>query len=188
MGQKPFVAEEETGKDISQLRSLDELLRLIGATGKARALATMSDQFNIYPHAPGDSPAMLDALKRAYIDAPDQPLFFAYAVDNAITVNMRPYLTITESSQCHFPTSGNSIPFEGLVYRTGHTKSGCHDPKGMMVLYGPGITPGSQLDDCNNLDIAPTLLTLMGARVPLAMQGRVLWEAFSGRRAVAAAR
>jgi hypothetical protein len=188
MGQKPFVAEDESGKDISQLRSLDELLRLIGATGRARALATMSDQFNIYPHSPDDSPAMLDALKRAYIDTPDQPIFFAYAVDNAITVNMRPYLTISESSQCHFPASGNSIPFESLVYRTGHTKSGCHDPRGMMILYGPGILPGSQLDHCNNLDIAPTLLTLMGARVPAAMKGRVLWEAFSGRRAVAAAR
>ena len=58
-------------------------------------------------------------------------------------------------------------------------KTGCHDPRGVMLLYGPGIRRGEHISDCNNLDIAPTLLTLLGLPVPHEMGGRVLAEAFS---------
>ena len=55
---------------------------------------------------------------------------------------------------------------------------GCHDPKGMMMLYGAGIRRGTPIGDSTNLDIAPTLLTLLGLPVPEYMKGRVLREAF----------
>ena len=31
-----------------------------------------------------------------------------------------------------------------------------------MILYGPGVRAGARVAEANNLDIAPTLLTLMG--------------------------
>jgi arylsulfatase A-like enzyme len=71
----------------------------------------------------------------------------------------------------------NSFRFEDLVYGTGLIKSGCHDPKGMMMLYGQGIRPGTHIGECTNLDIAPTLLTLLGLPVPEELNGRVLREA-----------
>jgi predicted AlkP superfamily phosphohydrolase/phosphomutase len=72
-----------------------------------------------------------------------------------------------------------------MVYNTGSVKSGCHDPQGVLMLYGSGIQQGHKLSECNNLDIAPTLLDLLGLRAPVAMQGRLLEEAFSERAAVA---
>jgi arylsulfatase A-like enzyme len=48
----------------------------------------------------------------------------------------------------------------------------------MMILYGPGVRSGGSIAEANNLDIAPTLLTLMGLPVPEGMRGRVLSEAF----------
>jgi bisphosphoglycerate-independent phosphoglycerate mutase (AlkP superfamily) len=49
----------------------------------------------------------------------------------------------------------------------------------MMILYGPGFRSGVRIAEANNLDIAPTLLTLMGLPVPEEMRGRVLSEAFA---------
>ena len=48
-----------------------------------------------------------------------------------------------------------------------------------MMIYGPGIRAGEEIINCTNLDIAPTLLTLLGVPVPAEMTGRVLSEAFA---------
>ena len=50
----------------------------------------------------------------------------------------------------------------------------------MMLLYGPGIASGGHSAECNNLDLAPTLLTILGLPVPGHMKGRVLAEAVGG--------
>jgi len=96
-----------------------------------------------------------------------------------LTVNLKFYEETAENSRCVFPhrEADNTFLYSDLVYGTGMVKSGCHDPKGMMILYGPGVRSG-RIAEVNNLDIAPTLLTLMGLPVPEEMKGRVLSEAF----------
>jgi hypothetical protein len=180
MGQQPFIADGKTGRAINQVRSLDYLLKIIGVGG-ARALSTMSDQFNIYAESAEEREFIMRALESAYVDRKDQPMFYAYAVEDGITVNLRPYIEATESSRCYFPHLGldKSFAYEELVYTTGGMKSGRHDPKGMMILYGAGIRCGARIQKCDNLDIAPTLLTLMGLDVPAEMKGRVLEEAMA---------
>src|SRR4029434_2104116 len=49
MGQKPYISQLRNGKPISQLRSLDRLMEIVGLNGHVQALSTMSDQFNLYP-------------------------------------------------------------------------------------------------------------------------------------------
>jgi len=98
-----------------------------------------------------------------------------------LTVNLKFYGETTEDSPCAFPhrESDNTFLYSDLVHGTGLVKSGCHDPKGMMILYGPGVRRGGRITEANNLDIAPTLLTLMRLPVPEEMKGRVLSEAFA---------
>ena len=181
MGQKPFISPLRKGKPISQVRSLDRLLQILGVEGRARALSTMSDQFNIYADGPEDRDFILNALQAAYIDKPDRPMFWTQAVDNSITVCLKFYDETSEDSRCYFPhrEKDDSFRYEDLVYSSETVKSGCHDPKGMMLLYGPGIRRGGRISECNNLDIAPTLLSLLGLPIPIGMTGRVLQEAFS---------
>jgi hypothetical protein len=57
-------------------------------------------------------------------------------------------------------------------------KQGMHHPSGLLAFHGAGIRAGVRLPECTNLDIAPTLLTLMELPVPPAMPGRVLSEAW----------
>jgi type I phosphodiesterase/nucleotide pyrophosphatase len=181
MGQKPYVSPLRNGKPISQLRSLDRLMGIVGLSGRAHALSTMSDQFNIYPDTAATGAEAIKIFEAAYVDLPSRPMFHVLRVEDCLTVNLRFYEETTEDSRCVFPhrKTDNSFRYSDLVYGTGMVKSGCHDPKGMMILYGAGVRSGRSLAGANNLDIAPTLLTLMGLPVPKEMRGRVLVEAFA---------
>ncbi|HEX8068929.1 MAG TPA: alkaline phosphatase family protein [Pyrinomonadaceae bacterium] len=178
MGQQPYVSRLKRGKYIAQLRSLDRLLDILGVQGRARALSTMSDQFNIYPDTAQTLQAVSRRLAAAYIDTPERPMFNLQALDNSLTVTLRHYDEVYEDSRCHFPHRGpqGAYRFEDLVYSTGLVKSGYHHPQGVLLLYGPGIRRGAHVAACDNLDLAPTLLTLLGLPVPTEMTGRVLLD------------
>ncbi len=57
--------------------------------------------------------------------------------------------------------------------------SGTHRLNGMALLWGRAICAGGHLRDAQILDLAPTILHLMGHSVPHDMDGRVLTEALS---------
>jgi hypothetical protein len=55
-------------------------------------------------------------------------------------------------------------------------------PPGIFVAAGPGVPQGGTLADATLLDIAPTVLTLLGLPAAADMPGRVLRELFPGHR------
>jgi hypothetical protein len=141
----------------------------------------MSDQFNLYTETARDSDEAAKILESAYVDEPDREMFVIHRLNDCLTVNLKFYEETSEASRCVFPHRevDNAFLYSDLVYETGLVKSGCHDPKGMMMFYGPGVRKGGRIAESNNLDIAPTLLTLMGLPVPEEMKGRVMSEAFA---------
>jgi predicted AlkP superfamily phosphohydrolase/phosphomutase len=56
--------------------------------------------------------------------------------------------------------------------------SGFHRLDGMLIAKGPGIREGVTLDRATLVDLAPTILYLMGSRIPDDMDGQVLTELF----------
>lgn len=80
------------------------------------------------------------------------------------------------------PTGHVRLPARELLEQHAEVaKSGRHHPKGVLLLHGPDVVAGVNLGRCDNLDIAPTLLTLLRQQVPEAMTGRVLEEALQRR-------
>jgi hypothetical protein len=59
--------------------------------------------------------------------------------------------------------------------------SGDHHPQGIIIARGPGIRQGHRLDSASVLDVAPTILALMGTPVAEDLDGRVLFEALTER-------
>lgn len=55
-------------------------------------------------------------------------------------------------------------------------RGGTHRMQGVLVAAGPSIQPGATFRDAALIDIAPTLLYLLGVPVPGEMDGRVLTE------------
>jgi len=54
--------------------------------------------------------------------------------------------------------------------------SGCHRLQGILLAKGPSVLQGQEVRGARILDLAPTILHLMGAAVPADMDGRVLDE------------
>jgi len=63
--------------------------------------------------------------------------------------------------------------------------SGCHRREGIFIAAGAGIRSGVTLPEANILDLAPTLLHLLGEAVPRVMDGHVLTEALANHRTIA---
>ncbi len=55
---------------------------------------------------------------------------------------------------------------------------GCHRQDGIVLFYGKRVRPGQHLEGAQLVDLAPTILALMGEPIPTAMDGRVLARAF----------
>lgn len=58
-------------------------------------------------------------------------------------------------------------------------KSGTHRPDGILFLTGPGVNKGHEISGATLLDIAPTVLALLGVPIPQQMDGRVLEAAIN---------
>ncbi len=59
-----------------------------------------------------------------------------------------------------------------------------HRPQGIFVLHGPGIRADESIDGATLLDLAPTILTLLGLPVGEDMEGKVLINAFTETPAI----
>ncbi len=57
--------------------------------------------------------------------------------------------------------------------------SGTHRPNGMFLLWGPPVKKGAWHDNAQIIDLAPTILHLLGESVPSNMDGSVLEAAFA---------
>ncbi len=71
-----------------------------------------------------------------------------------------------------------------LVTRQIRGDSGCHRLHGLLVAWGADIRPGLAPEGAHIMDLAPTILHLMGLPVPDDMDGRVLSSMLSSDRPV----
>ena len=62
--------------------------------------------------------------------------------------------------------------------------SGCHRRHGMLIAWGDGIRSGGAIKGARIMDLAPTILHLLGLPVPDDMDGRVLESAISAPHSV----
>jgi predicted AlkP superfamily phosphohydrolase/phosphomutase len=63
--------------------------------------------------------------------------------------------------------------------------SGCHRREGIFIVSGPAIRQAEEVAETNILDLAPTIMHLLGETVPRIMDGRVLQEIFNSPTEVA---
>jgi hypothetical protein len=180
MGQKPFHSRIEGGKRIKQWRSLPKLLDILGVKDRAHAVSTMSDEFCITAPDEAVRRDIAEGLTTAYVDKPEQPMFFVQAVGSTVRINLVPYSAkqVNDDSHIFFQTRGGRAAYRhgDVVYDTGQLKSGCHDPRGLAIFYGAAIPRGLRLAEYDNLDFAPTFLNILGLPVPEYMTGRVMEE------------
>jgi predicted AlkP superfamily phosphohydrolase/phosphomutase len=101
-----------------------------------------------------------------------EELFSGPCLDQAPDLILRP----REPSDIFFGLAdfGHSATVS-TVYRY----SGMHRDYGMLIMNGPGILQGSEIQAAAIYDLAPTVLHAMGLPVPADMDGHVLESAFT---------
>jgi arylsulfatase A-like enzyme len=62
-------------------------------------------------------------------------------------------------------------------------KSGSHRDNGIFLAEGPGVRSGLTVDGAHIMDVAPTILHVLGVPVPADMDGRVLVDVLEGEAA-----
>jgi predicted AlkP superfamily phosphohydrolase/phosphomutase len=63
--------------------------------------------------------------------------------------------------------------------------SGCHRREGIFIANGRNLSHGHRLDEASIVDLAPTILHLLGEPVPKIMDGQVLMDIFEEPKEVA---
>lgn len=134
--------------------------------------------------APEDARSVLDDLKGGLLAIPHpetgQPLvshvYEREELYKGPEAHLAPDLTVV-LSDWRYRTIGLHDFTTNQVISPAFGPTGDHRMEGVFIGSGPAFLPGSTLaDDANLLDIAPTVLHLLGVPTPADMDGRVLTE------------
>ncbi|MBY0527656.1 MAG: alkaline phosphatase family protein [Gemmataceae bacterium] len=182
LGQQPYVNDEfPEGRAILRLRDVRPVIELCGLTGHCTPLSMMAPQWNLRIADPERRKHAERVLGSAWVGTPGTQLFAFVTAGDTINFNVRQTSMRKPDldALCSFPDAGGRTMKLGELCAADDAtpKEGCHDRPGVIVLRGPGIRRGVQMNDCTNLDLAPTILHLLGLPVPAHMHGRVLFEA-----------
>ena len=189
LGHQPYVDETfQAGRAVVRVRDIDRVVDLLGLTGRCTTLSVMAPQWNLKVPDPALRAHAEAVLDTAYLGSPGASLFSRVSMGDTICFNIfqKGLKTLDLDAECVFPEAGERrIKLGELCAAQDATpKEGCHEREGVLVMRGPGIRKGARLHECSNLDVAPTILHLMGIPIPAHMKGRVLEEAFEGPTSV----
>lgn len=190
LGQQPYVVEDfPEGRKVVRVRDIGRLMELCGVAGHCEPISMMAPQWNVRIADPSRRAQAERVLRSAWTGTPGTRLYAFETVGDTICLNVcqKSLKAIDLAAPCGFPDAGDRRFTLGelCAVQDATPKEGYHDRVGLALLHGPGIRRGGRLGECTNLDLAPTMLHLLGLPIPPHMKGRVLEEAFEGPVAVA---
>ncbi len=169
-----------------ELRELVDWSRTVAFAGAAHELCIHINRRDRFTHGivePGDVPAVATAIADMLLglrDEQGQPLianvYSAHELFNGPMLHTAPDLFVRPADPRDVVSDG--LLRGGRLYRwETHHCGGWHRPLGILLAAGAGIR---HVDDWQSpptlLDIAPTLLALLGYRPPADFDGRILAE------------
>src|SRR5262249_49788092 len=181
MGQKPWIPASygNVAPETCRIRSIERLVEILGIQDQCDFFSTMAPQWNIRISNSIVRKTTISHLHAARYQPGNKSMYSVLEVADSIVVTPVSHHGLSPSTICSFPTLEQSprYPFSELVVQEDNTrKSGCHDPIGMLAFYGHSVYKHYDLGTVNILDIAPTLLALLGLPVPSYMRGRILTD------------
>lgn len=183
LSQQPYVTDEfPDGRSVLRIRDIEQVVDLLGASGHCRAYPVMATQWNMDFDSAESLQAASQAISQATVGEPGLELFAHTIVGNTISINIRQKLPrpIDGNADCVFPATGKRVKMREIcAEQDATTKQGYHDRPGVLIVAGPGMASNIDIGECSTLDLAPTMLTLLGIEVPDYMTGTVLKQIFA---------
>lgn len=182
LGQQPYVVDEfPEGRKVVRIKSIEQLLELGGIAGHCEAIPMMAPQWNIRIPDPQKRAQAETIFRTAWTGTPETRLYALDTVGDTVCINV--FQNNLKGIDLEAPCVVASRNFrlgELIATQDATPKEGWHERTGVVVFRGAGVRKGVQIGECTNLDLAPTMLHLMGLEIPSHMKGRVLEEAFEG--------
>jgi hypothetical protein len=184
MGQKPYQSERyQEGKIIVRIRDIERFLDVIGRDGIDEVVPTMVPQWNLTVPDPVKRAQLQQRIGAARRQVGDVFEPAIHVAENGQLLTISPYgLSAREQGVRYFFDGCPGAPAGGVAMETLFSqdaptpKQGMHHPEGLLAFFGAGIAPGTHLGTCSNLDVAPTILSLLGIAIPPEMKGRPLLD------------
>ncbi|NUP11643.1 MAG: hypothetical protein HOW73_36820 [Polyangiaceae bacterium] len=185
MGQQPFAKEMyKDGKIVVRFKNFERFLQTAGIEGASDLVPTMIPQWNVRFKDAEQRKRAIDRLEG--IRAVGATFERGVSVEeNGEILTVTPFgLAKREGEIRYFLDRTPGAKKEGYLIEelfavdTPTPKEGYHHPTGVLMMWGEGISKGLHLERTTNLDIAPTILSLMNVPIPDAMEGNVLSEAW----------
>lgn len=126
-----------------------------------------------------DFKKIIDRLRDLKIEESYQKLINIIQTDEdlkVITVTVNSQSVENEEASVVFPKS--RIKIKDLVEKAKIPYSADHDREGIIFIKGKGIKKGYEIKNATILDVAPTILAILGLPVDEAMDGKVLNQIF----------
>ena len=157
-----------------------ELLKALNLEKHFRA-TLVQGRILLEPNAASDAPPRLERFEAIHWADDQQPLFTVTQEDEGIF--LRPRLSMTAHPESPLGTDrvivvdGQRFPAHALF--EARYFSGTHSKQGILVISGPGVRAGATFEDAHLLDIAPTLLRILGLPLSQELEGQAIEAAFT---------
>ncbi len=129
---------------------------------------------------------VMDALRQLRDPATGQPLVEQIIPREQAYISSFPMPYLHRAPDLHLVMDGyRTIAFplfaaDGrIITRQIRGDSGCHRRHGIFIACGPAVPRGQRVEGARIIDLAPTILHLMGVPVPDDMDGRVIEATFT---------
>jgi hypothetical protein len=183
MGQQPFVSSlYPEGKIAVRFLDVGQVLDIVGARGATDIVPMMLPQYNVRIADATERARVRDLLRAARAEgAVHAEAIGVEESGELLILTPRGLARVDGGVRYFFPGAPNARPHgyaldELFACVTPTTKQGMLHPRGMVIFDGAGVRRGQTLEAVSPLDLAPTMLWLLGVPVPSIMKGRVLGE------------
>lgn len=172
LSQQPCLKyEADGGKTFYRLTSLRRLFELARVDAReCRLEPVMSEEFHLRFAEDAEARAAARALAQLTVDG--QRALRVRRAGASVFAGCAIHHAIAGTQELHGP--GGRMPFSAVFYRVNLTKSGMHHPLGMFWVCIPGVAGTQHEQPVPLVDVAPTLLDLLGVPIPQHMTGRPL--------------
>ena len=185
LGMKPYVVDMyPEGKIGVRFKSVRRVLEMFDAKGVGEVVPAMSPQWNVRISDPTERARVKGLFEKAnVVGGPRKEAFHVAETGEILTVTPYGMAKLGHEIRYFFPDapkadSSGYLLDELFATDTPTPKEAMHDPPSVLTMWGPGIRAGLDIPNTTILDIAPTILRVMGIPVPAIMKGRALSEAW----------
>lgn len=180
-GQQPatggrYSEDQRQGHLGLQIR-IRSLLEMLGAAEGSTYSNLMAPQWKVDFTDEKLRDRTAELISKARNTTRDAAPFAVHQEGNSLCVGPFRNQQLDDTIELHTPSGVRRIVARELLEQHAEVaKSGRHHPKGILLAQGPDIRRGVNVGRCDNLDLAPTMLHLLGQPVPEVMNGRILEE------------